>query len=375
MNGYYFDHAATDIPREEAIAAANDAFNRFGNPGSLHKAGIDAKNIIDGARKKVASALRCNPSEVIFTGGGTESNLTAIFGIAKARAKRSKTIVTTDSEHPSVAMPINALEEEGYKVIRLSTRDGKIDMEELKNALSEPVALVSVMLVNNETGAEYDIAAIRKEIDRSGCGALFHIDAVQGFLKTKDRNLIKKNADTASIAAHKVGGIKGIGALYIKNGVKIPPFILGGGQEGGMRSGTENVPAIAAFGAACKAFDESEIAHFEELNDYTVGLLKNSGLEVVFRLPEKRSKAILSISVKGARSEVTLNALSNSGFCVSAGSACSAKRGGSTVLEAYGATKDEVGTALRISFGRENTKEDCEKLVENIENIAKRLVK
>ncbi len=375
MNGIYFDHAATTCLLDSARRAAEEAFEVYGNPSSVHSFGLAAKKIIDSARKTVASSLYCKPEEIIFTGGGSESNNQAIYGLAKLRARRSKRIITTDSEHPSVANPINSLEDSGFEIIRIGTRGGKLDIEALERELQFGAAFVSVMLVNNETGAIYDIPAVRRAIVKSGCDAPLHCDAVQGFLKT-DMRAVTKNCDLVSISAHKIGGLKGVGALYCKQNIirNLPPLIRGGGQEGGLRSGTENLVGIAAFAAACTEYPKykEEIAR---VYSHTVSLLQNSNVGFKLNLPENRTETILSVSVSGVKSEVVLNLLNSSGICISAGSACSARKGHSGTLTAFGLEKSEVDGTVRISFGVGNTISEAEILVNKLEEAVTRLKK
>lgn len=372
---YYFDSAATAPPCGEAVAAAAEAIKEYANPSSLHFAGRAARGIIESARESVARGFGCAPEEVIFTSGGSEGNCQCIFGAAKLRARAAKRIVTTDSEHPSVSEPLALLEKQGFEVVRIPTRGGRLDEAALAKAFSAPVAFASIMLANNETGAVYDIPLVRGYIEKSRCGALLHCDAVQGFLKTDVRGVIRKNCDLASVSAHKVGGLKGVGAVYAKKGVRLPPFVLGGGQERGLRSGTENTPGIAAFGAAVAAFTPEKAAYLSELNEYTRALLSESLPGIRFNLPEKRTGAVLSVSVPGAKSEVMLNALSMRGFCVSAGSACHSKKSVSETLRAFGLSGAELEGALRISFSPNNTKEECALLAEAMGEVCKRLIK
>lgn len=375
MNYIYFDHAATTAMLPEAQTAAVNAFSVYGNPSSVHSVGIAAKKLIENSRKSIAVALNCKPEEIVFSGGGSESNNHAISGCAKLRVRRSKRIITSDSEHPSVALPIASLESDGWEVIRIGTKGGVLDIKALEAALKDGAAFVSIMLANNETGALYDIAAVRRAIDKSGCGALFHCDAVQGFLKT-DMRVIAKNCDLASISAHKIGGLKGVGALYCKQAVarNLVPFIRGGGQENGLRSGTENVAGIASFGAACGEYPKFS-AHISELYSYAVDKLKEADAGIKLNIPEKHIDTILSLSVPGARSEVILNALDLCGICISAGSACSARKGPSGTLAAFGLEKSEIEGTVRISFGADNTKEEVAFLVEKLAETAKKLVK
>ena len=372
MSIVYFDSAATTAPLESAKNAAIAAINEYGNPSSLHTAGIKAKRIIDSARKSVADSLYCKPDEVIFTGGGSESNNQAIFVAARLRARRSKRIITTDSEHPSVSNPLKALEAEGFEIIKIPTLNGALDLQSLEKALNGGAAFVSIMLANNETGAKYDISAVRKAIDKSGCGALLHCDAVQGYLKTEDKREISKNCDLASISAHKIGGFKGVGALYCKNGTRIQAFIHGGGQEKNLRSGTENTVGIAAFGAAALEFPKYS-DRIASLYAKAVSLFSNYGDIIKLNIPEKHINTVLSLSVKGVRSEVMLNALDLHGICISAGSACSSRKGPSGALTAYGLTKEEIEGTVRISFGWQNTEEEIEFLAEKLTETANKL--
>ncbi len=371
MSVIYFDSAATAVLLEESIEAAKSAMSVYGNPSSIHSAGLSAKKIIDSARKSVANSLYCKPDEIIFTSGGSESNNQAIYGCAKLRVRRSKRIITTDSEHPSVSSPLSFLEENGWEIVRIGTKGGVLDIDALENELKLGAAFVTIMLVNNETGAKYDIASVRKAIDRSGCGALLHCDAVQGFLKTDSREIVK-NCDLASISAHKIGAFKGVGALYCKNGIKLPAFIRGGGQESNLRSGTENTIGIASFGAACEAYRQAS-AHIPKLYNKLVELLSNSDVGFKLNIPENHVHNILSVSVRGVKSEVMLNALNNLGICISAGSACSARKGVSGTLSAYGLAKEDIDGTVRISIGTNNNMEEIAFLVEKLEETVKKL--
>ncbi len=372
---YYFDSAATSAPCTEAVAAATEAMNIFANPSSLHFAGREARAVIESSRESVARGFCCTPEEVIFTSGGSEGNCQCIFGAAKLRARAAKRIVTTDSEHPSVSEPLALLEKQGFEVIRIPTSGGRLDEAALAEAFSAPVVFASIMLANNETGAVYDIPLVRRHIEKSGCGALLHCDAVQGFLKIADRTVIRKNCDFASVSAHKIGGLKGVGAIYVKKGVRLPAFVLGGGQERGLRSGTENTPGVAAFGAAVAAFTPEKAAYLSELNEFTRAALAKKIPGIRFNLPEERTGAVLSVSVPGAKSEVMLNALSMRGFCVSAGSACHSKKSVSETLRAFGLSGAELEGALRISFSPSNTKEECTLLAEAMGEVCGRLIK
>lgn len=365
MYDIYFDSAATTKPCEAAVEAAVKAMEEYGNPSSTHFRGMAARRIIENARSIIASALGCGEDEFIFTGSGSESNNLAVIGAARARRRRSNVIVSTDSEHPSIEKPLEYLESEGFQVIRLSTKGGKIDIAELREALAQKVALVSIMRANNETGALYDIAAVKREIDNSGCGALFHCDAVQGFLKTANRSELTKYCDLVSVSAHKINALKGCGGLYVKKGINLQALILGGGHERGLRSGTENTPAIAAFGAACREWlsNKDRVQVITALRDYAeLKIAEKLGEKAAIHRPPERICGILSVALAGVKSEVALNYLSSEGICVSAGSACSSHKKENRVLANYGLKKEEIDSTLRISFSYTNTKEEIDLL-------------
>ena len=369
----YFDSAATAPPVKEALEAAERAYIEYGNPSSLHGAGLAAKGMVDTARIQVASALRCQPERITFVSCGTEANNQAVFGLAKTRGKRAKKIITTDSEHPSVAEPMKALEKEGFTVVRLSTKGGVLDLDRLKEELREPVAFLSIMRANNETGAVYDLAGVRKVMTLCGTDAPLHCDGVQGYLKIENDRLASI-CDLVTLSAHKIGGLKGAGALYVGEKIRnLPPHLLGGGQENGLRSGTENVPAIAAFGAAVEkaAKDKERIPYMASLREQVVKGLEGSG--VILHVPPVHLPNILHISIPGVLSSWALNFLAAKGICVSAGSACSAreKKKGNPVLSAFGLPAEEVETSLRLSFDMRNTGEECALLCDALRECAK----
>ena len=370
----YFDSAATALPCKEALSAVTTAYEAYGNPSSLHAAGLQARRLVEDGRAKLARTFRCEPGELVFTSSGTESNNQALFGLAKLRGKRGRTILSTDSEHPSVENPLRALEEQGFTVKRLSTVGGILDYDGLKAALEQsPVAFVTVMQANNETGAVYDLPRVKRILEETGSDALLHCDAVQGFLKVEGDRL-SSCCDVVTLSAHKIGGVKGAGALYIgKRAHALPPLLLGGGQENGLRSGTENVAAIAAFGAAAAAAsaDKGRLPYLASLREEVLRRLQDSGL--LFHLPERHLPNILHLSIPGVPSSWALNFLSERGICVSAGSACSAreKKKGNPVLKAYGLPDPEIETSLRISFCGQNTMEECAVLCNALRDCAK----
>lgn len=364
----YFDAAASAPPCAEAMAALTDAYSAYGNPSSLHVAGLSARRCMEHAREQLATAFRCKPEELIFTSSGTEASNQAIFGLAAMRGKRAKKIITTDSEHPSVEEPLRKLETQGFSVVRISTRGGVLDLGQLERELDEPIAFVSIMQANNETGAVYDIAAVRRALNAHKCDAPLHCDAVQGFLKLPTAAAkLSVLCDLVTLSAHKIGGVRGAGALYVKSTLRnLPPYLLGGGQERGLRSGTENVAAIAAFGAAAqaKSADRERLSAINELREFVIAQLQGSG--ICIHNPPQHLPNILHISIPNVLSSWSLNLLSEQGICVSAGSACSAhsQKKGNRVLESYGLPKEEIESALRISFTEQNTLTECERLCE-----------
>lgn len=373
----YLDNSSTSIPDKKAIEALVTSMDFFGNPSSPHGMGTSAANLLRESRATIASAMKCQPYELFFTSGGSESNNTAIFGLAQKNSRHSKRIVTTDSEHPSVEEPLSFLEKNGYEIIRISTKGGAIDYSALSDALSQKTCLVTMMQVNNETGALYDIAKIREIIDDSECGAFFHSDCVQSFMKVP--TLFSKYCDAASVSAHKIGGIKGVGGLFLKKGLKIEPFIKGGGQESGLRSGTENIPGIMAFSAAVKSWNDVK----KERNEYIASLRRylaeklcaSLGEKIVLNLPEKSVCSVLNFSLLGIKSETVINSLSAEEIYVSASSACSTHAKENRVLSAFGLKRERVESALRVGISYSNTAEEIDIFCEKIVDLSKRLMK
>ena len=366
----YLDNSATTEISALAKKKMIDAMETYGNPSSTHTAGIAARRIIDEVREKVASALgagRVNPENLIFTACGSESNNTAILGVAYAKEKRrANKIITTDSEHPSVENVMQKLELDGFEVVRVSTRGGKVNEEEFLSAIDEKTLLVSMMLVNNETGAVYDIKKLFAMAKRKNPEVVTHCDAVQGFLKVPFTPKMI-SADLVSLSAHKIHGPKGVGALYISPEIiktkKIIPYIIGGGQEGGYRSGTENIVGIAGFGAAAeegRANFASSNAKMTALRDKCERIAIETGARP--NLPEgARAPHVLSVTLPDIKSETMLNHLSGKGICISAGSACSAHaKNMSSTLLGFGLTPHEADCTVRISFSEYNTDSDLE---------------
>lgn len=355
----YLDNAATTrVCTEAADIAYKVMTDCYGNPSSTHTKGRDAKAYLDTARAQIASALGCSASEVYFTSCGSESDVWAITRGAESAARRGRHIISSAVEHDAVRKTLEELESRGFEVTYLSPeKDGSVSADAVKAALREDTILVTLMMVNNETGGITDIAAIAKMLKGCGSKALLHTDAVQGFMKVPF-SAKKLGADMISISGHKIHAPKGIGALYIKTGVKIKPLIRGGAQEGGMRAGTEAMPQIAAFGKA------AEIA-FSGMKDNcdTMASLRALAMSTICAdIPEAQiigggAPHILSVSLPGWRSEVLMNFLETEGIYVSRSSAC--KKGGrSHVLEAMRLPAQVIDGAIRVSFSRYNTEDD-----------------
>jgi len=372
----YLDNSSTTKPCPLAVKYINDSLSDcWGNPSSLHLLGVEAEERINAARKAVADTLHCRSDEIYFTGSGTEANNTAIFGAARSRKKRGKRIVTTEIEHSSVLEAMKVLEEEGFEVIRLKPDiNGKISEEDIKNAITTDTVLVSIMLVNNETGTIEPVKAAADAIKAISSPALLHCDAVQAFGKMKTEPY-KLGVDLLTASGHKIHGPKGIGFLYIKKGIHIKPYILGGGQESGMRSGTESVPLISGLYGALKELPDPDKQAERQLQlwNYAKEKLLSTGL-VEINSCDSVLPYVLNVSVSGYRSETLLHFLENSGIYVSSGSAC-AKGEGSYVLRAMGLDKKRVDSALRISFSRYSTESEIDLLTEAIINATKRLRK
>ncbi len=376
MAEIYFDNSSTTrVCREAAEKVMEVMTEEYGNPSSLHTKGFRAEQEMSAARESVAQALGAEPGEITFTSGGTESNNIALFGAARARRKRGRRIVTTAIEHPSVLNTVARLEQEGFEVIRLQPDcAGKITPEQFREAVTPDTILVSVMRVNNEVGSIQPVEAAADAIEAAKAPALLHVDAVQAFGKLRLRPR-RMRADLMSVSGHKIHAPKGVGALYIRSGVHIEPLTYGGGQERDMRPGTESVPLIAGLGAAVRALPEpeAELARMRELNGFLRReLSKIPG--VCFNSPDDALPYILNLSAGGVRAETMLHFLSEKGIYVSSGSACSKGRE-SYVLRAMGLPKDRIGSALRLSFSRFNTKEEAETFVRALKNGLASLVK
>ncbi len=371
----YLDNAATTEVCAAAAEAAVYAMRKcWGNPSALYRFGIDAELLINSARSALAEALGAEPGEIFFTSGATESNNTAVFGAAQIYGKRKKRVVTTAVEHPSVAEAFKRLGQMGYDVVTVSPENGMITADALFNAVDENTCLVSAMLVNNETGHILPVGEAFSRIKRVFPAVITHCDAVQGFLKLpfSQKTL---SADLISVSGHKVHAPKGIGALYVRKGVRLAPLLYGGGQQGGLRSGTEAVPLIHAFGETVRELYPGVSERLEraaELRRYAEEKLAAAGAKI--NSPENGSPYILSVSVEGLKSETMLHYLEARGIFVSSGSACS-KGKKSAVLTAFGFGPKTVDSTLRISFCRDTQKSDIDALCEGLISASRELIK
>ncbi|SFI01003.1 cysteine desulfurase [Pseudobutyrivibrio sp. OR37] len=379
----YFDNSATTRCSDGAMKIMQECLQEnFGNPSSLHKMGFRGKDYLKESRETIAGILKCQPKEIYFTSGGTEGNNLAIRGAAEAKKRLGKHIITTKIEHASVLNPVKALEKEGFEVTYLGTDEyGVISLEELKAALREDTILVSIMMVNNEIGSLQPIEEACKLVKKFNSDIIFHTDCIQAFGKM---TIIPKKLgiDILTVSGHKIHGPKGSGFIYIKDKVRVVPQILGGGHESGMRSGTENVPAIAALGIAAKeAYDnlDSNREHMYAMKARLIeGISSIEGVQVNGHTAEDSAPQIISVSIKGnrTRAQVMLNALQdNYGILVSAGSACSSNKPAiSETLKSIGLEKDLLERTIRFSFCPENTFEEVDAAVEALKDLVPKMV-
>lgn len=358
----YLDNAATTKPCKAAVDAAVEAMtDNFGNPSSLHRAGLNAQLAVDKARKVIAEAIGAESSNIIFTSGATESNNLALRGAAAAYGKKKRKIVASSVEHASVEETLAALEKQDFEIVRVSpAEDGRFRPADFLAACDENTVMVTMMCVNNETGYILPVKEVFSAVKRRYPDIITHTDCVQAFMKLP----LKANtlcADLISLSGHKIHGVKGVGALYIRKGVRVLPIVTGGKQEKGIRSGTESVPLIAAFGAAVEQFQPTIAERYEK-----VGALKARLLElltdidgVTVNSPDDGSPYVMNISAEGKRSEIMLHFLESKEIYVSSGSACS-KGQQSGVLGEFGITGKRADSAVRISMTAETTAEELE---------------
>ncbi len=362
----YFDNSATTPCLPEAADAVRELLcDNYGNPSSMHNRGLLAEQAVRRAREQVAASLHVREQEIVFTSGGTEGNNLAVLGAAFANPRVGKHIITTPIEHPCVDQSVKYLAEQGFEVTYLPVDgEGRILLPMLEKALRPDTVLVSVMHVNNEIGTVEPVEEAAALVHERAPQALFHTDAVQSYGKLSIR---PKTAgiDLLTASGHKIRGPKGSGFIYIRNGAKVQPRILGGGQERGLRSGTENTAAIAGLGVAAQIASEhlsEHAAHLSALRAAFIGrVLAIDGCDVNGSAQEGFAPHIVSVTTPGVRSEVLLHALEERGVYVSAGSACSSnKPAPSRTLVAIGLSKDRVESTIRVSFGVQNTMEEVE---------------
>ena len=380
----YLDNSATTAPSNAAIDKINETLSLYGNPSSLHSMGQSAEKVVREARESILLALgaRVREGELVFTSCGTEANALAILGSAHAKERRDAIrILTTDSEHPSVYKNLDSLAKDGFEIVKIPTRGGVLDLDAIDQALDKKIFLASFMLVNNETGAVYNVSEAFAKIKAKYPEAITHCDAVQGFMKIPFTPATLK-ADLISVSGHKLHAIKGVGALYISADMikkkKITPFLLGGGQENGWRSGTENTIGIAAFGAAVadiKSRFSQNREHFFELYSYATEKIEKLGIRIN-KPSENFAHHIINVTVPNIKSETVLHFLSAEGIFISSGSACSShSKTPSGTLISFGLSPADADCSLRISFSEYNTKEDIDALCAGLESALDKLVR
>ena len=365
MEAYLDNSATTRCSKAAADMVYKLLTEDYGNPSSLHMKGVEAENYINDAKKKIAKTLRVQDKEILFTSGGTESNNTAIIGAAMANKRAGRHIITSSVEHASVLSVMQFLEEQGFEITYLPVNhDGVISVEELKNAVREDTILVSLMHVNNEIGAVMPIEEAGAAIKEKNPATLFHVDAIQSYGKLEIRPK-RMNIDMLSVSGHKIHGPKGSGFLYIKDKTKIKPIIYGGGQQKGMRSGTENVPAYAGLGVAAEEiytdFDK-KIAHMYELRDHFIASVQRiDGVSVNGRIDHTNAPHVVSVRVDGVRAEGMLHTLEDRQIYVSAGSACSSNKPAiSSTLKSIGLKPSLLDSTIRFSFCVNTTQEEID---------------
>lgn len=373
MQEIYFDNAATTKPDSIVIERITDILkNNYGNPSSLYSKGIDAQMLVENARKSIADMLACREDEIYFTAGGTEADNIALLGTAEAHKRRGGRIIVSALEHDAVYRPAKNLSEESFEVVPV--KGGNIE-DAIIEAVDENTILVSCMYVNNETGQVFDIKRLVREVKRKNLQTLIHTDAVQAFGKTPV-NVRDLGVDMLTLSGHKIYAPKGIGALYIKKGTRIKPLFYGGGQEKGLRPGTENTAYISALGLASENAHRDMAKNFEHvkmLKDYFVKKAENfDGLCI--NSPENGTPYIVNISLPGYKSEVLLHSLESYGIYVSSGSACS-KGAKSRVLENLNLAPKLLDSALRISFGKYNNTQEIDSFFKALKEIKEKLVR
>lgn len=373
----YLDNAATTKPTKNVLdSVVNYLTNEFGNPSSLHKLGLSSQKLIDKSRSIIAKSLKCESSNIYFTSGATESNNIALFGAAEMYGKRKKRIISTSIEHASVNTVLKKLETMGYEIVKIHPNsNGIIDVNDIIEKIDENTFLISMMAVNNETGYLLPIKETIKIAKKINPNIIFHCDAVQAYMKMPF-NVKEFAADIVSISAHKIHALKGTGAIYVKKGIRVSPANLGGGQENGLRAGTEAVQNIVSFGTAVEELEntiKTRYSYVYELKTYFLDKIKNIDY-ISVNSKGDTSPYIINISVLNIKSEIMLHFLEEKNIYISTGSACS-KGKKSEVLKAFGVEDNLIDTALRISFNSENTKNEMDTLLFGINEGYEKLIK
>lgn len=378
MEAYLDNSATTKVSEAVKDIMIKTMVEDYGNPSSLHIKGVEGEKYLKEACEIIGKTLKVQEKEIIFTSGGTESNNLALIGIAMANQRRGKHIITSSIEHPSVLNTMKYLEEQGFQVTYLDVdENGLVNLNQLSESIKEDTMLVSIMYVNNEIGAVEPIDEIGKIIKEKNSDIIFHVDGIQAFGKYKIFPK-KSNIDALSVSGHKIHGPKGIGFLYVSDRVKIKPIIFGGGQQRGLRSGTDNVPGAAALGVAVKEaygdFDH-KIEKMYGLKEYFIeNILKNQDVRINGIIGKESAPHIISVSFIGVRSEVMLHALEEKGIFVSAGSACSSNKPSvSATLKAIGLEKEALDSTLRFSFCEKTTKEELDYAVAAVNELLPKL--
>lgn len=378
MEAYLDNSATTRVSDDVKNIMVKVMTEDYGNPSSLHMKGVEAERYIKQSREIIARTLKVSEKEILFTSGGTESNNTALIGTAMANKRKGNHIITSMIEHASVSNPVKYLEKQGFRITWLPVdRQGRVNPDDVKEAICDDTILISVMYVNNEIGSVQPIDEIAQIIEQSKKDIIFHVDAIQAYGKIHIYPKRQK-IDLMSVSGHKIHGPKGTGFLYIKDKTKINPIIFGGGQEKGMRSGTENVPGIAGLGVACRNADKAiddKIEKMYGLKDYFIQKIsKIEGTQVNSLNGHDSAPHIVSVSFSGVRSEVLLHSLEDRQIYVSAGSACSSNKPAvSATLTGIGLDKELLDSTLRFSFSTDTTKEQLDYTVDVIDELLGKL--
>lgn len=374
MEAYLDNSATTRCYKEVAEIVAKTMTEDFGNPSAMHLKGVEAENYVKEAAKAIAKTLKVQDKEIYFTSGGTESDNWALIGTVLANHRQGKHMITTPFEHSAVSAPLAWLQEQGFEITVIPVdEEGNLDLKKLEEAIREDTILVSTMFVNNEMGAVVPVEEVGRIVHEKNPRTLYHVDAIQAYGKYKIYPK-KMGIDLLAVSGHKIHGPKGVGFLYINEKAKVQPFILGGGQQKGMRSGTDNVPGIAGLGTAAKIIYQNldeNVEHMRELKLYFAKELATlEQVEINGPKPERGAPHILNVSFLGVRSEVLLHSLEDMGIYVSAGSACSShKRAGSSSLGALRLTPERKESAIRFSFCETTTKEEIDYTLEALRKL------